>query len=1330
MSDRRRVSSSTRDEVSASDHFEDRRTTSPRQVRIDPPANVAGPSDRETAQSRSNALKDELIFSLANQLRLERAEHRTGAVPLALGIKVVSLIAKLYDAAQQIIVSRQSLPTFMSTHAASPLGKQLLEDCANVAVLQIDGAMPEGTGKYTKLRLDAFPTVRCLSISNCTVDYASGVERIARLQLSNTRLADGTLRAFSTVRHIAMGLTDIDSANLGGTCYSLRSLRVTVEEEHATKAAAAQRGGAPAAPSISWAPSRQHLRAFEVVPHDLVHWECLTHLEFRGAKRVSKMAHVRRLLSCNASWQYLSQLVQLSLVNLRLPNLEGFEPLSQCEHLRTLDLSDNVLTTLEPSYALPTNIKTLNLQHNLLMGDVLKQLDRQTKLTSLNISDNELCAWNDVMRLATHKELRSLQLTHNPVQTASDAFFRSDDELMSFLVMVVLPQCTALASINGIATTKEHRMAPRELIERLSRIVDDVQGQAKATHRHRRKEGGDRADARPLRSALKSESSGAQAAAPPRAPSTRASVVLEANASSGPRASTATSRRDTAASDVFSDASATVDDAPSATGGAKRPRPKGKRRAKAVQLNDQREYAEPPQASGTGVITNASTKQVLNPQLLRQRFGESYLVHLPVVVDEAAKQAAEAQQRAARPAAKAAAAARKQREDDASDSDSYPIVNNVNTVALDAPRGAQWAPSTTRMPLLLERFVATLKSHEWHVPTSVGRKKAFPAGVVHDDTQIGDENRAMWEVGPTCVPHPTSREILFRDAKEPQPQDATRFSGRTLIRVVETHVSCTRYVRVEVKAKAGSFGGQRPATVVALSTPAQTPLLDVEVRAPSTAVESAGQPRARASTLVGDGVVQELAADVVGHSGRCVHAMETRTLLVGFVVQSGPIADELVRLVCQQVRACHSALCSNGIVYEWPLHLDSAVRGSSVDLDHAVPITGPAQLFYDQLRTHSDEDATRQRHGAEAIFDKDDELRLALQTYIFENPAADAYTSCIYADVRVATNARPSSVVMNPASGVKPTSCILATTGTTLFIAEDRNYAAAHPGRRYVDPQDTFAALHDMPLEEINRITVSFDAQHFALRFEDITVYVSTFDRSATLSVMAALAELGIVTLDAAPNAAAARQQAIRAAAAKRAPGAKISVKHDETDSGNAVTLVVAPCPYPFLTTAPLVFAVTAYLRVSSARGVARHVFPVRHLEESLALRMVPVSIVATASELCAVRLEDALATDVRPPFDNHCTVLQRASISELKAVEVASCDRVFPLVFSALFETAGRQDRWLLCAPHPNCIAQVVKEMRRTNPRVAVDDLEYAAYRSVVDASASALSNPVLEVL
>ncbi len=665
------------------------------------------------------------------------------------------------------------------------------------------------------------------------------------------------------------------------------------------------------------------------------------------------------------------------------------------------------------------------------------------------------------------------------------------------------------------------------------------------------------------------------------------------------------------------------------------------------------------------VPRHLGSRQEADAEVLREQYGESYLAHVPV---------------SPAPPALAADGAREAAPVKAAE----PVVVEPQeqppppTIAKPKP---QWQLSEKAPPPLFERFLKSLQTADWiYHDANDARRKGFPSGLAYDDVQLCDENAALWELSDVVTPHSTSREIILRDARDPQMPNSQRYANRLLVRVVETRCGDTRYVRVETKTRDEAFNDTPlPLLTMTLEATHPTAILEVDTTAAISA-HTALAGRERSSTMGeqefevrSSGMFVELISNA-----RCVHHVAPAVVLAAFAVPVGPVAQLFCERLKAQLLACHAKLCTNGIVREWPLYLDhGAVRN---DGDQSLPVAATLPRFLDRLRAHQDEDPSRQRLGCDCVIPAADELLLILKSYIFRSdvqPRRIKYLCTAYVNRIVHDTAAPRPSWENEES------CILVVTPEELLFAQDRNFTTVHRGAEYVDPEDTFTDVERIPLRRVTGVRVSFDMQSFGIALGEQFIGCYPRETNITLSVVSALAQVGLVDID--------------SQGAQRRKGRR----HDESVRPD---LAMLPCPYPALTTAPLVFAVNVFLRhpVPPKQGARSYPYPLRHLSPALAAVMHPVTVVIASGDVVLLDNSDHLDARV------DATPLQRTPVGTVVGLELPP-PALFPLLFALSIATAGNKTRWLCCAQHPNTIALLVAELRRTRQQLPM--LELAAH-------------------
>jgi hypothetical protein len=337
-------------------------------------------------------------------------------------------------------------------------------------------------------------------------------------------------------------------------------------------------------------------------------------------------------------------------------------------------------------------------------------------------------------------------------------------------------------------------------------------------------------------------------------------------------------------------------------------------------------------------------------------------------------------------------------------------------------------------------------------------------------------------------------------------------------------------------------------------------------------------------------------------------------------------------------------------------------------------------MFIDQLRGHEGCSAARQRHGATCIFSRDDELSTHLSTRVLDGDAR--VNAVVYAHVwEMAGAPKPSAEIRGHGKAA-----LVVITADAVVWAQDLNYVEAHPGERYVQESKTFGPPKSQRLADLANFQVSFDAQHVVLAFKRLTLVCSTLDRGATLSLAGALAQVDLVSL----------------AGASRASGKQL--------------LEVLPCPYPFLTTSPLIFSISVFVCTPAAVHCADgfggdDCFPLRHVQPPVRDRMQLASFVATPTDIMVVQLANPFASsssEAKP------TVSLRCPLPDVTDVRVASGPSLFPLIF--VVRSHGEDGgAWLLCAPHPATIACIVRHLQQQKHTITVGELTEAAFADLV---------------
>jgi hypothetical protein len=975
-------------------------------------------------------------------------------------------------------------------------------------------------------------------------------------------------------------------------------------------------------------PTASHLRVFDRATCAVEPWDGLTRMEITGPM-IDAPRRVGRMpfAKLNPSMQYLQHLRRLCLQGLRLANLEGLEPMRHCAELHVLDLSHNAIRLLEPAAALPNSLTALNLADNFLTGAELRAVGTLPALKRIDVSTNDVTVWAHFRMLPA--TVTDVVLHDNPVHNGGPKLYESTDDYVRYVRNAVLQHCTELSTIDGLDVLSRHVKSDAE--PEVSRWRTTVANLQPAISRF---------------PAFADESE-------PAAPS--ADVRARSN-----------------------------DVAPRSA--LRRTKSKTRRGVRTRGLNESKSDILPLSASaGDGSLS------LIADAAARRSRSEHYLDHPNFRLRQPetdTRSLANFSAMAASPQAEARP-------------------QEIPAVPVEERKRRQ--PASGPAPALLERFVRSLTELEWTIAEGDKRRKIFPSGIAIDESVVGAENGDMWETSVpsdegrprqgrayAVVKHDSAREYLLRDSrKEPQGQDLLRFNGKLLVRVVECSSGRTRYLRIETKSKVGSFGGRRPSFVVTLPCSYETASKEVRVTAAFNDGDGGAEGaalRPRSTTLAAADVPDTgdlLGSEMVGQVGHVLHEVEQAKMLCAFAVPNDA-ASQFIDALRQQLATCHGALVTNGIVRQWPMHLDVEAQSASEDLSHAVPVLGSLSVFLDQVRSNSDTAvAARQRHGCDTIFSRDDELKTHLQTRVFATQ--ERFNAIIYTHLWHSNGkSGDTAAIMLETVGMP---VIMVVTPTSVMWAEDRNYAEYH-GAGYVKESATFGPRVALKLADLQLFEVSFDAHHFALHFKNATLVCSSLDRSATLSIAGAFAQVELVSLSSATS---------------RTGGNYLSVQ---------------PCPYPFLTTSPLIFGISVFFCAPTSSAELggwdpRRMFPTRHLPSEVASRMVLASFIITATDAIVARIRDPLGSAAK---EANVAILQRMPMTAVRRVRVASGTKLMPLIFMIEFHNAGDErtpKRWLLCAPHPATIACIVKQLQRSvTTTIAVSELDAASFDGHIAAS------------
>jgi hypothetical protein len=983
-------------------------------------------------------------------------------------------------------------------------------------------------------------------------------------------------------------------------------------------------------------PTAPHLRIFDRATCAVEPWDGLSALHLVGipgdpVRRIG----VTPSASLNSSVHYLHNLRALTLSGLKLQSLTGVEVMCGCTQLLQLDLSHNALRDLQPADCIPKSVTHLNVSDNFLNGPAIESLAALAHLERLDVSANDFTLWTDFEFMPP--TVRSVTINANPVHGDNVRLFENRDEYLRFVCSAVLRHCSGLVEVDGTAVAQRH-MRP------------DADSEVKRW----------RATVANLRAAASRYLSGELL-----------SATVPATAKT--------------AAPAVSD--------PAVKGVLKRTKVKSRKgvRARSIQDANQRPTLVDPLLDMDSSHDHPISL-VADAAARRARSTAHYLEHpmfrtrTTAVAPHGASQAGTVLS--------------------ATDGELPPHrPEPAAPVAAQPERVTRRQPTTERGPVLLDRFKRDLRDRDWLVIDGDKRKKIFPSGVEIDESMICEENAAVWEVRmpgggkaerTSISIHESAREFLFRDSRrEAQRQDLSRFHGKILVRVVEAVSGRTRYVKIESKARGGSFGGQRPSVMVMFPTPHETATSKVRVTAAYNDTDEATtdeKSRPRSSTLTEDGSrpALTLTTELTGQIGRVLHTVEDSHMLAAFAIPL-EAAELFLRVLEHQVVSCLGALVSSGIVRQWPLHIDSGLTACET-LDQALPVIGSAQFFLDQVRSTSESCvASRQRHGCESIVAGDDQLESHLHTRVFKSE--EPFNAVIYTHLWFSHDEPDPAKVVARASGK---AVILAITGRTVMWAEDRNFIEAHPGVSFVKEALTFGTPRVEKLADLIMFEVSFDAQQFALHFKSGTMVCYPLDRSATQSIAGALAQVDLISVSANPAA----------------------------RGGGRHLLEVKPCLFPFFTSSPLIFSVSIFSVADPDSAVdaddvhVSDMFPIRHLPRRLASSMQLGSFVITATDVIVATVKAPLRSTVS---ESNVIVHKRNSISAIRKVQIA-CDDVFPLLFLIDF---GPSSRWLLCAPHPATIASIVKELQRTSPGVTVGQMNRGLFARATSEAVGSEQSP-----
>ncbi|XP_045615784.2 nischarin [Procambarus clarkii] len=105
-------------------------------------------------------------------------------------------------------------------------------------------------------------------------------------------------------------------------------------------------------------------------------------------------------------------------LNLSSNKLSSVECLTKLPHLVSLNLSNNLFTTLQDMHTKLGNVVDLDLSQNNLSS--LKGLSKLYSLSSLNVSTNNICEISEVSHISRLPCLETLIITGNPVATVVD----------------------------------------------------------------------------------------------------------------------------------------------------------------------------------------------------------------------------------------------------------------------------------------------------------------------------------------------------------------------------------------------------------------------------------------------------------------------------------------------------------------------------------------------------------------------------------------------------------------------------------------------------------------------------------------------------------------------------------------------------------------------------------------------------------------------------------------------------------------------------------------------------------------------------------------------